>query len=45
VEDRIATFDNDGTFWVEQPLPPQFDFAFGKWGEEIKAHRRPRSRL
>lgn len=25
--DRIATFDNDGTLWVEQPLPPQFDFV------------------
>jgi len=35
--DRIATFDNDGTLWVEQPLPPQFDFVFRKWGEEIKA--------
>ena len=34
--DRIATFDNDGTLWVQQPLPPQFDFAFRKWGEEIK---------
>ena len=34
--DRIATFDNDGTLWVEQPLPPQFDFVFGKWAEEIK---------
>jgi phosphoglycolate phosphatase-like HAD superfamily hydrolase len=34
--DRIATFDNDGTLWVEQPLPPQFDFVFRKWGEEIK---------
>ena len=28
VADRIATFDNDGTLWVEQPLPPQFDFVF-----------------
>lgn len=36
VADRIATFDNDGTLWVEQPLPPQFDFVFGKWAEEIK---------
>ncbi len=36
VGDRIATFDNDGTLWVEQPLPPQFDFVFRKWGEEIK---------
>jgi phosphoserine phosphatase len=35
--DRIATFDNDGTLWVEQPLPPQFDFVFGKWAEEIRA--------
>lgn len=36
VSDRIATFDNDGTLWVEQPLPPQFDFVFRKWGEEVK---------
>jgi phosphoserine phosphatase len=35
--DRIATFDNDGTLWSEQPLPPQFDFVFRKWGEEVKA--------
>ena len=35
--DRIAAFDNDGTLWVEQPLPPQFDFVFRRWGEEIKA--------
>jgi phosphoserine phosphatase len=35
--DRIATFDNDGTLWVERPMPPQFDFVFGHWAEEIKA--------
>jgi phosphoserine phosphatase len=35
--DRIATFDNDGTLWVEQPMPPQFDFVFGHWAEEINA--------
>ncbi len=35
--DRIATFDNDGTLWVEQPLPPQFDFVFRAWAEEVKA--------
>jgi hypothetical protein len=35
--DRIAAFDNDGTLWVEQPIPPQFDFVFRKWGEEVKA--------
>jgi phosphoglycolate phosphatase-like HAD superfamily hydrolase len=34
--DRIASFDNDGTLWVEQPLPPQFDFVFRTWAEEIK---------
>ena len=35
--DRVATFDNDGTLWVEQPMPPQFDFVFRHWAEEIKA--------
>ena len=25
-QDRIATFDNDGTLWVEQPLYPQMVF-------------------
>ena len=34
--DRIATFDNDGTLWVEQPIPPQFDFVFRKWQEEVQ---------
>ncbi|MFG3053981.1 HAD family hydrolase [Kitasatospora sp. NPDC048239] len=37
VGDRIATFDNDGTLWVEQPLPPQFDFAFRTWEREVEA--------
>ena len=27
---RIATFDNDGTLWCEQPLPTQFFFAFDR---------------
>jgi phosphoserine phosphatase len=36
--DRIASFDNDGTLWVEQPLPPQFDFVFRRWAEEVKRH-------
>jgi phosphoserine phosphatase len=35
--DRIAAFDNDGTLWVEVPLPPQFDFVFRTWAEEITA--------
>jgi len=29
--DRIAAFDNDGTLWVERPLPPQFDFLTQVW--------------
>jgi hypothetical protein len=35
--DRIATFDNDGTLWAEQPMPPQFDFVFQSWIQEAKA--------
>jgi phosphoglycolate phosphatase-like HAD superfamily hydrolase len=26
--DRIATFDNDGTLWIERPVPVQLDFIF-----------------
>jgi phosphoserine phosphatase len=26
LEDRIATFDNDGTLWCEKPMPIQLDF-------------------
>jgi phosphoglycolate phosphatase-like HAD superfamily hydrolase len=42
--DRIATFDNDGTLWVEQPMPPQVDFLFRKWQEEIEADPSPAGR-
>ena len=35
--DRIAAFDNDGTLWVEKPAPPQFDFVFRVWAEEVAA--------
>ena len=35
--DRVATFDNDGTLWVEQPMPPQFDFVFRRWATEAQA--------
>jgi phosphoglycolate phosphatase-like HAD superfamily hydrolase len=34
--DRVATFDNDGTLWVEKPAPPQFDFLFRTWTEAVK---------
>ena len=30
VPERIATFDNDGTLWCEQPLPVQAYFAFDR---------------
>ncbi len=29
-EQRIATFDNDGTLWCEQPLPVQLYFALDR---------------
>jgi hypothetical protein len=29
-EQRIATFDNDGTLWCEQPMPVQLFFAFDR---------------
>jgi haloacid dehalogenase-like hydrolase len=32
-KDRLATFDNDGTLWVEQPIYTQFAFAI----DEVKA--------
>ncbi|HYN17625.1 MAG TPA: haloacid dehalogenase-like hydrolase, partial [Actinomycetes bacterium] len=25
-EERVATFDNDGTLWCEKPMPIQLDF-------------------
>jgi hypothetical protein len=37
VADRIASFDNDGTLWVEQPLPLQFRLRVPQAGEESKA--------
>jgi len=30
VPQRIATFDNDGTLWIEQPIYTQFEFAFDR---------------
>ena len=30
VEDRVATFDNDGTLWVEQPMYVQLAFALDR---------------
>jgi phosphoserine phosphatase len=38
VEDRIATFDQDGTLWVEQPLPTQMIFALHRVSELAADH-------
>ena len=37
--DRIATFDNDGTLWVEQPMYVQMAFALGR--VKSLAHQHP----
>jgi len=37
-EDRIATFDNDGTLWCEQPMPVQLDFVIKHWAAMAKAN-------
>jgi phosphoglycolate phosphatase-like HAD superfamily hydrolase len=34
--DRIAAFDNDGTLWVEQPVPAQAPMLIGKLVEQVK---------
>jgi hypothetical protein len=36
--ERIATFDNDGTLWVEQPLYIQFVFAFDRVKTLVPEH-------
>jgi haloacid dehalogenase-like hydrolase len=37
-EDRIATFDQDGTTWVEQPMYSQVLFALDRVGEMAPEH-------
>jgi phosphoserine phosphatase len=37
-ENRIATFDNDGTLWVEQPMYTQIVFAFDRIKALAPAH-------
>ncbi|MGD0445294.1 MAG: HAD family hydrolase [Edaphobacter sp.] len=38
VADRIATFDNDGTLWVESPMYTQFLFAFDRIKQMAPQH-------
>ena len=35
-EDRIATFDNDGTLWAEKPIPVQLNFLFQAFAKTAK---------
>jgi phosphoglycolate phosphatase-like HAD superfamily hydrolase len=37
-KDRIATFDQDGTLWTEQPLYTQAMFAFDRLGKMAAQH-------
>jgi hypothetical protein len=37
-EDRIATFDNDGTLWVEQPMYNQFVFDVDEVKKQANQH-------
>ena len=36
-EERVAVFDNDGTLWVEKPLPIQADFILRRLYEMAEA--------
>ena len=38
VDERIATFDNDGTLWVEQPMYVQAAFAFDRIKQLAPSH-------
>ncbi|HXC97425.1 MAG TPA: HAD family hydrolase [Edaphobacter sp.] len=38
VADRIATFDNDGTLWVEAPMYTQFLFSFDRVKQMAPQH-------
>jgi phosphoserine phosphatase len=38
IDDRIATFDNDGTLWVEQPMYTQLAFALDRVEELASQH-------
>jgi phosphoserine phosphatase len=36
-EERVATFDNDGTLWAEKPIPIQLDFTLRRFAEMADA--------
>jgi phosphoglycolate phosphatase-like HAD superfamily hydrolase len=37
-KDRVATFDNDGTLWIEQPIYTQFAFALDQVKKQANQH-------
>lgn len=37
-KDRLATFDNDGTLWIEQPIYTQFAFAIDEVKRQANKH-------
>lgn len=46
VEERIAVFDNDGTLWIEKPMPTQLLYVLEQWRARLLAdpslaHRQP----
>src|SRR4051812_25038210 len=44
VEDRVATFDNDGTLWCEKPMPIQLDFILRRLASMAEAQPELRER-
>jgi len=44
IEDRIATFDADGTLWCEQPMPVEADFMLRRLAEMAGADPKLRDR-
>src|SRR5438128_2335171 len=38
IDERIATFDNDGTLWVEQPMYVQLAFALDRVKQLAPSH-------
>jgi phosphoserine phosphatase len=44
-EDRVATFDQDGTTWVEQPMYSQFLFVFDRIAELAPQHPEWKARM
>jgi phosphoserine phosphatase len=43
-EERVATFDNDGTLWCEKPMPIQLDFILRRFAAMAQAQPELRDR-